>query len=255
MRPVIVWRSVLLDTNHRQNILPLFCTKRIALARQDLEVPQPSDIPRFYENPSRSFIYSDENPSRPFIYSDELRNHVLAVPQPFTVSVRWPAIQFYPGYATCSFPRQIRNFFALFSVEEYRTVAICYLQTPDRWDSESHPYYSEPAPVEGLKVYVATDYHLQTPVITSRNKFMLDDVTLYALKPFYLAGEGRALCAVCLCRVQKNSDITVRPSSAGPSSSTTKGKNTGIIGLPVVFMCLLSSIAGSTRPTSSTLSA
>jgi len=200
----------LLDTNHRQNILPLFCTKRIALARQDLEVPQPSVIPRVYENPSRSFIYSDK-----------LRNHVLAVPQPFAVSVRWPAIQFYPGYATCSSPRQIRNFFALFSVEEYRTAAACYLQTPDRWDSESHPYYLEPAPdselynltrevygvetlfqislirhpckVEGLKDYVATDYHMQTPVITSRNKFMLDDVIVYALKPFYLAGEGRAV--------------------------------------------------------------
>jgi hypothetical protein len=57
----------------------------MALARQDLEVPQPTDIPRFYENPSRSFI------------SDELRNHVLAIPQPFAVSVRWLAIQFYPG--------------------------------------------------------------------------------------------------------------------------------------------------------------
>jgi hypothetical protein len=39
----------------------------MALARQDLEVTQPSDIPRFYENPSRSFIYSDE-----------LRNHVFS---------------------------------------------------------------------------------------------------------------------------------------------------------------------------------
>ena len=38
---------------------------------------------------------------------------------------------------------------------------------------------------------------------------MLVDVIVYALKPFYLAGEGQALCAVCLCRVQKNSDITV----------------------------------------------
>jgi hypothetical protein len=44
--------------------------------------------------------------------------------------------------------------------------------------------------VEGLKDYVATDYHLQTLVITSRNRFMLDDVIVYALKPFYLAGEG-----------------------------------------------------------------
>jgi hypothetical protein len=102
---------------------------------------------------------------------------------------------------------------------------------------ESHPYYSAPAPdtelynltrevygvktlfrislichpckVQGLKVYVATDYHMQTPVITSCNKFMLDDVIVYALKPFYLAGEGRALCAVGLCRVQTNSNLTV----------------------------------------------
>ncbi len=126
--------------------------------------------------------------------------------------MHWPAIQFYPSYATCSSPRQIRNFFALFSAKEYRTAATCYLQTPDRWDSESHPYFSAPAPdtelynltrevygvktlfrislighpckVEGFKVYLATDYHMQTPVITSRNKFMLDDVIVYALKPF-----------------------------------------------------------------------
>ncbi len=194
---------------------------------------QPSYIPPFYENPSRSFIYSDE-----------LRNHILAVPQPFAVSARWPAKQFCPGYATCSSPRQIWNFFALFSAEEYRTASAWYLQTPDRWDSESHPYYSEPAPdselynltrevygvetlfqislirhpckVEGLKDYVATNYHMQTPVITAVNKFMLDDVIVYALKPFYLAGEGRALYA-------------------------------GIIRLPVVFMCLLSSLQMSTN--------
>jgi hypothetical protein len=94
----------LLDTNHRQNILPLFCTK-----------PWLDRTSRFYENPSRSFIYLDE-----------LRNHVLAVPQPFAVSVCWPAKQ-------------------LFLAEEYRTAAGCYRQTPDRWDSESHPY-SELAP-------------------------------------------------------------------------------------------------------------
>jgi hypothetical protein len=216
----------LLDTNHRQNVIPLFCTKRMALARQELEVPQSSDIPRYYENSSRSFIYSDE-----------LRNHILAVPQPFAVSVRWPAIPFLPGLATCSSPRQIRNFFALFSAEEYRTAAACYLQPPDRWSAETNPYYSEPTPdselynltkevygvetlfrtslirhpcrVVNLKVYVATDKHLQTPVITSSNKFMLDDVIAHALKPFYQAGEGQALCAVCLCLVQKNSDITV----------------------------------------------
>jgi hypothetical protein len=216
----------LLNTHHRQNIIPLFCTKRMALARQDLEVPQPDDTPRFYENSSRSFIYSDE-----------LRNHILSIPQPFAVSVRWPAIPFLPGYATCSSPRQIRNFFALFSVEEYKTAAACYLQPPDRWSADCNPYFAEPTPdselynltkelygvetlfrtslvrhpckVAHIRVYVATDELLQTPVITSNNKFMLDDVIAHALRPFYQQGEGQALCAVCLCIVHKNSDVTV----------------------------------------------
>jgi hypothetical protein len=120
-------------------------------------------------------------------FSHQLQLHFSAL--------AWPAIQFYTGYSTCSSPRQIRNFFALFSVEDYRTAAACYLQTPDRWDSESHPYYSEPAPDSELynltrEVYgVETLFQIsQTPVITSRNKFMLDDVIVYALKPFYPGG-------------------------------------------------------------------
>ncbi len=84
------------------------------------------------------------------------------------------------------------------------------------WDLFQISLIRHPCKVEGLKDYAATDYHMQTPVITSCNKFMLDDVILYALKPFYLAGEGRALCA-------------------------------GIIRFPVIFMCLLSSLQMSTN--------
>jgi hypothetical protein len=140
-----------------------------------------------------------------------------------------------PGFATCPSSRLARNFFALFSPEEYRTAAACYLQTPDHWNEAKHPYFSEPEPsselynlsrdlygveslfrtslvrhpckVDRLRVFAATSEALKTPVIVGASKFELDDVISTVLRPFYQLGLGQALCAVCLCVVRKNSDL------------------------------------------------
>jgi hypothetical protein len=48
-----------------------------------------------------------------------------------------------------------------------------------------------------------------TPVIITKDKFTLDEVLVFALKPFYSEGQGRALCAVCLYHVPENSEVTL----------------------------------------------
>ena len=212
------------DVAHRMSVVPLYCAKRIRLSVRDMEVPLPPFAPRFYENASRTFVYSEAT-----------RCHVLALPQPFAASVRWPPKAHLPALATCDVDYKLRDFFALFDADSYREAALPYLMTPDRWTPDVHPFYQEPPEhselylvsqkmwgietlfrvspprhpcrVKTIYVYPATNPELVTPTLTTNDKFAADLFLSTIMRPFYAQGFGVALCAVCLVRRSRNSDV------------------------------------------------
>jgi hypothetical protein len=206
------------------SVVPLFCTKRLRLSIRDLEVPLPPGTPRFYENSSRSFVFSEVT-----------RCHVLALPQPFAASPRWPPKVHQPALATCEIEHKIRDFYALFDSDAYKEAATPYLTTPDRWTPDIHPFYQEPAEdselflttkemwgvetlfrtmfprhpcrVKTMLLYPATSLDLVTPTLTTTDKFAADVFMSQVMRPFYALGNGVALCAVCITRRSRNSSV------------------------------------------------
>jgi hypothetical protein len=212
------------DTAHRMSVVPLYCAKRTKLSVKDMEVPMPDSMPRYYENAARTFVYSEVT-----------KCHVLGLPQPFAVSTRWPPKAHLPALATCDVEFKVRDFFALFSADSYREAALPYLTTPDRWTPSNHPLYSEPAEnselhlvsqelwgietmfrlsfpqhpcrVKILYLYPATNLQLVTPTLETTDKFGADIFMSTIMRPYYSQGHGLALCAVCLTKRSRNSDV------------------------------------------------
>jgi hypothetical protein len=216
---------VLRDTFHRQSVVPLFCTKRTRLSQAELEVKIPEGVERYQENPSRIFVYCDS-----------LRTHVLGIPSPFAVSVKWASKVFKPAYASCHSRRQARLFYSLFDSQSYRDTAKTYLKSPEHWLPESHPYYSEPregtelyhcsADLYGLEtmfrtslvqhpcknretfVYICSDRYLRTPVLPDEGeKFSLDNFVTEKTMPFFAQGMGTVLCPICLYSSTSASEV------------------------------------------------
>ena len=212
--------------HHRMSVIPLFCIKKGFLSLPQLEIPLPDAAPRYYENPSRIFVWCDV-----------ARAHALATPQPWFSSVRWPPMPHRPALASCDKPSVVRQIMALFCAGTYREATAPYLLSPDRWDSETHPLYGEPEPdselswltrempsvesvfrmfpirhptkAEQIVVYCMTDYNLSTPVLTPLDKFSLDTLIVQYARPFYSTGAGTIMCPICLYQRSKNSERTV----------------------------------------------
>ena len=210
-------------TYHRQSVLPSVCLKRLQISEKDLEVPLGPDAACFYENAHRAFTYSPE-----------ARTHLLTTPQPFSISPRWPPLIYRPAFATCENSRQIRNFFAIFSPAEYREAAAVYMNPPDSWGQAENPYFMEPkegselsnvsrelygletlfrtafirhpCKTSRIRVYIATDQQMNTPILTSADRFSLDDFLAAALRPFYSSGAGRVICPVCLVKGHRDTE-------------------------------------------------
>jgi hypothetical protein len=205
------------DTFHRQAVIPIYCTRRTRLNQAELEVKVPEGVDRYQENPARIFVYCDS-----------LRTHVLAIPSPLAISVKWPSKVFKPAYASCHSRRQARLFYSIFDSRSYRDTARTYLRSPKNWLPEAHPYYREPhigselfhcsTDLYGLEtmfrtslvqhpcrnretlVYICSDKYLRTPVLAnSGEKFIVDDFIAEKTLPFVAQGKGTVLCPICLC--------------------------------------------------------
>ena len=214
------------DTHHRQSVVPLTCAKRGLIRSTDLEVPMPASAPKFSENPQHSYCYSEE-----------ARTHLLSVSQPYPLNVRWPAKVFKPAFASCTSERHARAYSVLFDSESYKNAAGTYMAHPGTWDQSTNPYYSEPAigselhfvtrelyaletlfrtsfvrhpaKEDSINVFSLVDLDLQLPVLDLADKFALDDLLTETLRPFYQRGAGRILCAVCLFEIPEKSDLTM----------------------------------------------
>jgi hypothetical protein len=205
------------EVHHRQSVIPMYCSRRSLLLHREMEVPMPDGVERYQENPCRIFVWSDE-----------VRAHVLGVPSPYLISVRWNPKVYKPAFASCHSNKVAKLYLSLFNPAKYRAIAAIYMQSPETWTPETHPFFSEPLEgselyhttrdLYGLEtlfrvglvshpcndtraiIYVATDQYLRTPVIDSTMKFAVDDFIARVLYPFYAAGAGMVLCAVCLYR-------------------------------------------------------
>jgi hypothetical protein len=216
---------MLRDTFHRQAVIPIYCTRRARLSQAELEVKIPDGIDRYVENPNRTFVYSES-----------LRTHVLAVPSPFPISVKWPSKVFKPAYASCHSRRQARLFYSLFDSRAYRDTARTYLRSPDKWQPSEHPYFREPhtgselsycsTDLYGLEslfrtslvqhpcrnretyIYICSDKYLRTPVLPSESgKFAVDDFIVQMTMPFVAQGKGSILCPICLYSPSSSSEV------------------------------------------------
>jgi hypothetical protein len=216
---------VLRDTFHRQAVIPIYCTRRTRLSQEELEVKVPKGVERYQENPSGIFIYCDS-----------LHTHVLGVPSPFAVSVKWASKVFKPAYASCHSRRQARLFYSIFDSQSYRDISKTYLKSPEHWLPDSHPYYREPregtelfhcsANLYGLEtmfrtslvqhpcrnretyVYICSDRYLRTPVLPDNgDKYQLDHFVAEKTLPFFSLGKGTVLCSICLCSPTSASEV------------------------------------------------
>ncbi len=73
-----------------------------------------------------------ENPNRSFAFNPEVGTHTLSVPQPFTISLRWPLKPFQPAFADCEDLAETNALYAIFTPEDYWEGAEVYLEAPDR---------------------------------------------------------------------------------------------------------------------------
>jgi len=117
---------------------------------------------------------------------------------------------------------KLRQFFTLADPHYYRTVREIYLDQPENWSEDSHPFFGEPSDRDELSLYSralysaetlnrtlftvhptfgheipifsCTNQQLETPILSMTHKNLLDDIIDAYLAPFLLKGHGTILC-------------------------------------------------------------
>jgi len=213
------------ETNHRIAFVPNYCAKRGFVKNSQMEISPP--VPASYW----------ENSQHAYAYDPELRAHVLALPQPFAISPRWPSKTYKPAFSSCTNSRLLSVLSILFNDRQLKSLGMVYMGPPDGWTALNHPYFAEPDenselfhttrdmygvetfartalvqhPCRPASIYLwlfvdANDTSMTLPVLEPMEKFGLDDFIAGQLSPFYADGQGRVLCPVCLIHLPRNSD-------------------------------------------------
>jgi hypothetical protein len=164
---------------------------------------------------------------RVHLHVEEAQSYLLAVPQPHFIAHEWPALEYRPVYATAAeTDTKMELFYALYSAETYKAARKAYLTTPDKWDKQTHPTFSEPVKKDELAewakhaygsetlhrmlpprhpardavipIYSAMNANYEVPVIRGGEVSVIEDFINDYFYPYYGQGLGMVLCPVCL---------------------------------------------------------
>jgi len=201
--------------------VPEFCFKNTLVNPKDFVVHDPSPDLCFNENTSHVYHYNSVE-----------ENHILSLTSPFLLSKKWPPKAYLPATSLTSDKAKLRQFFTLADPHYYRTVREIYLDQPENWSEESHPFFGEPSDRDELSLYSrplysaetlnrtlftvhptfgneipvfsCTNQQLETPILSMSHKNLLDDFLDAFLSPFLLKGHGSILCPVCISHISNS---------------------------------------------------
>jgi len=228
--------------------VPEFCFKNTLVNPKDFVVHDPSPDLCFNENTSHVYHYNSVE-----------ENHILSLTSPFLLSKKWPPKAYLPATSLTSDKAKLRQFFTLADPHYYRTVREIYLDQPENWSEESHPFFGEPSDRDELSLYSrplysaetlnrtlftvhptfgneipvfsCTNQQLETPILSMSHKNLLDDFLDAFLSPFLLKGHGSILCPVCISHIS-NSKYPAFLSRSEFRAHTTTTTNCLLLALP-----------------------
>jgi hypothetical protein len=202
-------------TYQQNKIIPEFCFKHNHTHTPDYIITTPDTELHFQENTNHTYFYSAKQDC-----------HLLTTPKPFRISVDWPTLIYNPALSHTSNTEKTTLYFTLVEPQLYKDNITPYTTTPDRWEAETHPFFSEPADTDELSlyskhlygaetlsrvltmnhpckskhipVYSATSKQFVTPILSMTTKFTLDDFLTTVFAPFCEHGHGTILCSVCI---------------------------------------------------------
>jgi len=201
--------------------MPEFCFKTNLVNPKDFVVNDPSPDLCFNENTSHVYHYNSVE-----------ENHILSLTSPFLLSKKWPPKPYLPATSLTSDKAKLRQFFTLADPHYYRTVREIYLDQPENWSEDSHPFFGEPSDRDELSlysrslysaetlnrilftvhptfgneipVYSCTNQQLETPILSMTHKSLLEDFLDSFLSPFLFKGHGTILCPVCISHISNS---------------------------------------------------
>jgi hypothetical protein len=144
---------------------------------------------------------------RVHLHVEEAQSYLLAVPQPHFIAHEWPAKEYMPVYGTAAeADTKMELFYALYSADTYKAARKAYITTPDKWDEQIHPTFSEPAKKDELAEWAKHAYGTESlhRMLPPRHPARDAVIPIYSAMnadyyyPYYGQGLGMVLCPVCL---------------------------------------------------------